>query len=44
MERTASPTAEHYAARSDKVPVDSLPTEDTLTFESLNRRLSSMPD
>lgn len=44
MERTASPTGEHDATRSDKVSADSVPAEDALTFESLNRRLSSMPD
>jgi hypothetical protein len=44
MERTASPTGEHDATRSDKVFVDSVPTEEALTFESLNQRLASMPD
>jgi hypothetical protein len=44
MERTAPPTGEHDAIRSDKVSVDSVPAEDALTFQSLNRRLSSMPD
>src|SRR6187402_2137253 len=44
MESTASPTGEHGAARTDSAPTDATPTDDLLTFTSLNRRLSAMPD
>lgn len=44
MDSTASPTGEHGAARTDSLPTDAMPPDDLLTFASLNRRLSSMPD
>lgn len=44
MERTVSPAGKHGAVHGDDVPTDTEATEDLLTFESLNRRLSSMPD
>jgi hypothetical protein len=44
MESTASPTDEHGAARTDSASTDATPTDDLLTFTSLNRRLSAMSD
>jgi hypothetical protein len=43
MESIVSPTG-HGAANSDGIPAETVSTVDLLTFESLNRRLSSMPD